>query len=240
MALYLNGLRSLCALCHEASCFSAVSGDTPYTSRIFSASCSRLPAMTSSCSGLSLAQCRLALPLKWCQFSWMRSQFMRGASAAMVGRRRRTRGVCARCAQKSRPKPAFPLLLLGRHRLVLIAPAPAAPVVIVVAAARVLVVAIVLVRALVLAVVVMLVVALARLAARGAVAVIALRRPVALSVLLVLLVRAAVRILVLRTALLRIGHVRLAVLLVRARAALARSVALAVLLALLCGVAGRV
>src|SRR4051812_16164535 len=99
----------------------------------------------------------------------------------------------------------------------------------------------VLVLPLVLAFVVPLVVAVARLAARGAIAVVVvlvavaarLGRAVAAAVLLVLLVAAAVRVVVLRAALLRIRHVRLAVRLVGARSALARGVVFAVLLALL-------
>src|SRR4051812_31103652 len=99
----------------------------------------------------------------------------------------------------------------------------------------------VLVLPLVLAFVVPLVVAVARLAARGAIAVVVvlvavaarLGRAVAAAVLLVLLVAAAVRVLVLRAALLRIRHVRLAVLLIGARSGLARGVVFAVLLALL-------
>src|SRR4051812_9956392 len=108
-----------------------------------------------------------------------------------------------------------------------------------------IVVAPVLVLPLVLAFVVPLVVAVARLAARGAIAVVVvlvavparvaarLGRAVAGAVLLVLLVAAAVRVVVLRAALLRIRHVRLAVRLVGARSALARGVVFAVLLALL-------
>src|SRR3954447_26706112 len=108
-----------------------------------------------------------------------------------------------------------------------------------------IVIAPVLVLPLVLAFVVPLVVAVARLAARGAIAVVVvlvavparvaarLGRAVAGAVLLVLLVAAAVGVLVLRAALLRIRHVRLAVLLIGARSALARGVVFAVLLALL-------
>src|SRR4029078_9579782 len=58
------------------SCFSVSSLEMPYSSWILPASRSRLPAITSSWSSVSLHHCCFALPLICFQFPSMRSQFI--------------------------------------------------------------------------------------------------------------------------------------------------------------------